>query len=130
MSDAPSSSTGLAPNVAGALSYVLGPITGVAFLVLEKESRFVRFHAAQSIGVSIALFALNIVLMVVSGVLGVIPVLGWLIALALSMAVSFGSLGLWVYLMYQAFQGQEWEVPVIGAQVRRYLSPAAIAPPR
>ncbi len=46
------SSTGLAPNVAAALSYILGPITGVLFLVLEKENRFVRFHAAQSITVA------------------------------------------------------------------------------
>ena len=46
---ATTSSTGLQPNVAGALSYLLGIITGVLFLVIEKENRFVRFHAAQSI---------------------------------------------------------------------------------
>jgi uncharacterized membrane protein len=42
-------STGLAANVAGLLTYILGPITGVLFLVLEKENRFVRFHAMQSV---------------------------------------------------------------------------------
>lgn len=118
---APHGSTGLAPNVAGALSYLLGPITGVLFLVLEKESRFVRFHAAQSVGVGIALFAVNVVLVVLSGILNNIPILGWLIGLALSLVLGFASFVLWLFLMYRAYQGDEWEVPVIGAQVRRYV---------
>ena len=42
-------STGLAPNVAAALSYVLGPITGVLFLVLEKQNRFVRLPTAATL---------------------------------------------------------------------------------
>ena len=45
--------TGLAPNVAGALSYVLGLVTGILFVLLERD-RFVRFHAFQSILVSVA----------------------------------------------------------------------------
>ena len=52
MTSPATTSTGLAPHVAGALAYVLGPITGVVFLVIEKDNRFVRFHAAQSIAVS------------------------------------------------------------------------------
>src|SRR5918992_897204 len=54
------SSSGLAPNVAGALAYVLGIITGVIFLVIEKENRFVRFHAAQSIAVTLGLAVVSI----------------------------------------------------------------------
>ena len=119
---APQGTTGLAPNVAGALSYLLLPITGILFLVLEKESRFVRFHAAQAVGVGIALFAVNVVLVVLSTVLAVIPILGWLIGLALSMVVGLGSFCLWLYLMYRAYSGDEWEVPLVGPQVRRYLS--------
>ncbi|HEX2090883.1 MAG TPA: DUF4870 domain-containing protein [Longimicrobiaceae bacterium] len=131
MSDTPSSSqgTGLAPNVAGALSYLLGPITGILFLVLEKESRFVRFHAAQSIGVSIVLFVVNVALMVLTGVLSVIPILGTLIGFLLSLAVGLASFGLWLYLMYRAYQGEEWEVPWVGTQVRRYVSGVAALPP-
>jgi uncharacterized membrane protein len=118
----PQGTTGLAPNVAGALSYLLGPITGVLFLVLEKENRFVRFHAAQSIGVGLVLFAANIVLTVLGNVLSNIPILGFLVSLALAMAVGLASFVLWLYLMYRAWQGDEWEVPVIGAQVRSYLA--------
>ena len=119
---APQGTTGLAPNVAGALSYLLGPITGVLFLVLEKENRFVRFHAAQSIGVGLVLFAANIVVMVLSGILKYIPILGFLVSVALGLGLSLVSFVLWLYLMYRAWQGDEWEVPVIGAQVRSYLA--------
>lgn len=127
---APQGTTGLAPNVAGALSYLLMPITGILFFVLEKEDRFVRFHAAQSIGVGIAFFAVNVVLMVLSSVLAVIPILGWLVALALTMVVGLGGFCLWLYLMYRAYQGDEWEVPLVGPQVRRYLAGGTAVMPR
>ncbi|HLL47627.1 MAG TPA: DUF4870 domain-containing protein, partial [Longimicrobiaceae bacterium] len=107
----PQGTTGLAPNVAGALSYLLGPVTGVLFLVLEKESRFVRFHAAQSIGVSIVLVVVNFALVVLSAILGFLPIIGWLISIALSLVLGLASLVLWLYLMYRAYQGDEWEVP-------------------
>ena len=118
---AATTSTGLQPNVAGALSYLLGLITGVAFLVLEKENRFVRFHAAQSIAVSIAMIALSIAFSILTGVLAFIPILGWIAALLLSLVVGFGSFALWLYLMWQAFQGKEWEAPLVGAYARRMM---------
>lgn len=114
-------STGLQPNVAGALCYLLGVITGVAFLVLEKENRFVRFHAAQSIVISIAMIALSIALSILSGVLAFIPILGWIVALLLSLVIGFGSFALWLFLMWQAFQGKEWEAPVVGTYARRMM---------
>lgn len=125
MSDSPSApqgTTGLAPNVAGALSYLLGPVTGVLFLVLEKESRFVRFHAAQSIGVTVVAVVANIALAVLGTILGFLPIIGWLVSIALSLVVMLAGFGLWLYLMYRAYQGDEWEVPGVGAQVRRYVA--------
>ena len=113
------SSTGLSPNVAAALSYVLGPITGVLFLVLEKQNRFVRFHAAQSITVGVALIALSIALSILSTVLAFIPVLGWIVAILLSLALGLGSFVLWILLMWRAWQGREWETPVAGSFARR-----------
>lgn len=114
-------SAGLAPNVAGALAYFLGPITGVLFLVIEKENRFVRYHAAQSIVVSVALIALNIALSIAGAVLGVLPIIGWLLAFLLTMGVALGGFLLWVTLMYRAFSGQEWEVPLIGHHSRKLI---------
>jgi uncharacterized membrane protein len=115
-------SSGLAPNVAGALAYLLGPITGILFLVIEKENRFVRFHAAQSIVVGVAMVLLYIVLTVLSTILAVIPILGWIIGLLLTLIVGLGSFVLWLLLMYQAFQGREWQLPVLAPYARRMIS--------
>jgi uncharacterized membrane protein len=89
--DALGTSTGLAPNVAGALAYVLGPITGIAFLILETKSRFVRFHAAQSTVVFVIVFALSVVLGVLGTALAFIPFLGWIVSVLLSLGLSTGS---------------------------------------
>lgn len=119
---ATSSSTGLAANVAGALAYVLGPVTGIAFFFIEKENQFVRFHAAQSITVSAILIAASIAVSIVSAVLAVVPILGWLIALALSAGLGLASFALWLVLMYKAYSGEEWEVPVAGPLARKLLT--------
>lgn len=111
--------TGLPPNIAGSLAYLLGPITGILFLVLERESRFVRFHAAQSIVVSIICIIFSIALSVLSAILGVVPVIGWLLGIALSLGMGLAFFALWLVLMFTAFQGKEWEVPLLGVQARR-----------
>jgi len=93
------SSTGLEENVAGFFCYLLGFITGIVFLVVEKQSSFVRFHAKQSTITFLVLF-------VISLILGWIPVVGFLI-------VMF-SLVLWLLLMVKALQGQRYKLPIIG----------------
>ncbi len=103
--------TGLNKNTSGALSYVLGPITGVIFLVIEKDP-YVRFHAMQSIVYSVAAFVLNMVL-------GITIILA--LALPLLWIVEFV---LWLLLIYKAWQGQEWELPVIGKFARQLASKA------
>ncbi|MEH7387380.1 DUF4870 domain-containing protein [Bacillus sp. JJ1521] len=103
-------SSGLTENVAGLLSYVLGPITGIVFFMIEKESRFVRFHALQSIFVFVAIF-------IITQVLSFIPFIGWIIAFIASPL----SLILWIILMYQAYQGKWFKLPVIGEIVDQQL---------
>jgi uncharacterized membrane protein len=102
-SESQPSSTGLDPNLAGLLTYVLGFISGLVFLVVEKKSAYVRFHAYQS---TIAFLALSIT----SFILGFIPVIGALLGSALSLA----SLALWVVLMIKAFQGERFKLPILG----------------
>lgn len=100
--------TGLSKNTAGALSYVLGPITGVIFLLLEKDE-FVRFHAMQSIVVFIGLFAID-------------WILGFtIILLPLTALVGLLAFILWLLLIYQAYQGREFEVPFAGKIARDLL---------
>lgn len=123
----PNSTTGLPDNLAGALSYVLGPVTGIIFLVWEKQSRFVRFHAMQALLVGVVLIILNYVLNVLNAVLVRIPFIGWLFALGLALVVGLASLVLWLALMYAAYTGKEWELPVIGAEARKLLGDTGIA---
>jgi uncharacterized membrane protein len=97
------SSTGMDENVVGLLTYVFGLVTGILFLIIEKESKFVRFHAFQSILISAVYIILNMVL-------GFIPIIGWLISLLLSPVFFI----LWLVLLYQAYQGKWFKLPVIG----------------
>ena len=97
------SSLGLDANVAACLSYVLGLITGIIFYVLEKENKFVKFHAMQSIVLFGAVFVLGIIL-------PFIPVIG----LILLPIVYIGSIVLWILLMVKAYQGETFKLPVAG----------------
>lgn len=115
----PVAGTGLEPNVAGALSYLLGALTGVLFLVIDGQRPFVRFHAMQAIMVTVAAVVLSVALGIVTAVLAVVPILGWLVAFLLSIAFSGALLILWLYLMYRAWQGDEWEVPIAGRYARQ-----------
>ncbi len=97
------SSTSLKPNIAAMLTYVLGFITGIIFIIIEKENKFVRFHAMQSIIISVALLVLSIFL-------GFLPIIGWLISLLIA-PITFI---LWIVLMYKAYNNEWFELPVIG----------------
>jgi uncharacterized membrane protein len=121
------STTGMADNLAGALAYGLGPLSAIFFLVVEKESRFVRFHAMQSLLVGVLLIIVNAVLNFLNAVLVRIPLIGWLFALGLALVVGLASLVLWLALMYAAYRGQEWELPVVGKEARKLLADAAVA---
>ncbi len=96
------SSTGLKPNIAGLLCYLFGWITGIIFLVIEKKSQFVRFHAAQSLVVFAALSILGIIL-------NFIPYIWFLSAI-----VGLLGFALWVVLMYKAYQGETYKLPIAG----------------
>jgi uncharacterized membrane protein len=93
---------GLAENLSGVVAYVLGFITGIVLLVVEKENKFVRFHAAQSTVVFGGIFIISIIL-------GFIPVIGWLIALLL----PFVGFVLWLYLMFMAYKGNLYRLPIV-----------------
>ncbi|MCM8757490.1 MAG: DUF4870 domain-containing protein, partial [Candidatus Omnitrophica bacterium] len=77
--------------------------TGIIFYVIEKENKFVRFHAMQSTVVFGFLFVLSMVLRF-------IPILGW----TLNILVSIFSLILWIILMIKAYQGESFKLPVAG----------------
>jgi uncharacterized membrane protein len=114
----PAAASGLTPNVAGALAYLVGAITGILFLVIDpfKSDRFVRFHAFQSIFFNLAWIAFWIIWMIVGVMLGAISHgLFFIIQLPINLLITVGGFCLWAYLMYQAYQGKTFQLPVIGA---------------
>ncbi|MFA5175768.1 MAG: DUF4870 domain-containing protein [Candidatus Nanoarchaeia archaeon] len=101
---------GLDENVEGLLCYVLIFITGIVFLILEKDNKFVKFHALQSLLTFAGLF-------VVTMVLFMIPILGWLVGMLLEIL----GFVLWIVLMVKAFQGEKFKLPVIGDFVEKQV---------
>ena len=102
-SDTGKSSTGMQPNVAGLLCYLVGFVTGIVFIIIEKENKFVRFHAMQSIFVFGGLFVLQIIL-------SFIPFIGWLFGILNSIL----GLILWILLMIKAYNGEMYKLPFVG----------------
>ena len=92
-------SVGLTENVAGLLCYVLGWISGLVFILIEPENKFVRFHAMQSI---IVFGALTIA----HGVLDWIPFIGAFFA---GIVLLLGFI-LWIVLMIKAHQGKRYKL--------------------
>jgi uncharacterized membrane protein len=104
------SSTGLDENTAGILCYVLGWLSGIVFIVLERESNFIKFHAVQSIIV----FG---VLSLISGLLGWIPVIG----LILRIAIGILAFVLWIMLMVKAGRGERYKVKWAGDYAEKWV---------
>jgi uncharacterized membrane protein len=113
--------TALTPNIAGALAYSLGIITGVLFLVLEpyRRDRFVRFHAMQSILYFVAAVAFNILWRIMIGIL--MSISGWIaiVSFPIRMLISLGLFGLWLFLMFQAYSQREFSLPILGAIAKK-----------
>jgi uncharacterized membrane protein len=116
--------SGLTPNVAAALAYILGFITGVVFLVLDpyKKDRFVRFHAMQSILYSAAGIIFRIGWSILVGAL--VDISGWaaLVLVPVGVVISLGLFGFWIFLMYQAYCNREFRIPIIGAIAAKQVS--------
>jgi uncharacterized membrane protein len=110
-------------NVASALAYLAGFITGIIFLVLDpyKSNSVVRFHAYQSIFFNVAWFAFWIVWMIVSAILTPLSAgLFGLIALPLILIFSLVGFCLWAFLMYQAYQQKLFRLPIVGKFAAQY----------
>jgi uncharacterized membrane protein len=114
---APVAGSGITPNVAGALAYLVGAITGILFLVVDpfKNDRFVRFHAFQSIFFNLAWIAFWIVWTIIGLTLSAVSHgLFFIIQLPINLLVTVGGFCLWIYLMYSAYQGKTFQIPIIG----------------
>ena len=94
---------GLDKNIEGVLCYLLFWISGLIFLLLEREDDFIRFHAMQSF---VTFLSLNLVAIVVSA----IPIIGWVISALINIAIIV----LWIVGMIKAYNGEMYKFPVFG----------------
>jgi len=97
---------GLPVNTACALCYLIGWVTGLGFLLAEKGNAKVRFHAMQSL-----LFFGGLT------VISFVPVIGWL----LSPFVLIIGFVVWLMSIYKAYNGEDFELPVVGKFAREQL---------
>jgi uncharacterized membrane protein len=104
--------SGIEPNLAGLLCYAVWWITGIIFLLIEKENKFIRFHAIQSIFTFGAISIIQIIL-------GFIPVVGWILGVIVWVAAFI----LWILLMYQAYQGKMFKLPIVGDIAEKQSGP-------
>ena len=111
MENTQKTSTGLDANVAAALTYAVGWVTGLAFLVMEKDNRFVRFHAMQST-IVFATLSLGFIL------LQSIPLLGMLLSIFIVIPVSAV---LWLLMMFKAYQGERFKLPIAGEMAEQRI---------
>jgi len=114
-------SLGLTQNVAAGLSYVFVWVSGLIIFLTEKQNRFVRFHAMQSIlffgGISI----LEIVLRFLSA----LPILGFFAGLLIVLLGFVWVVG-WIVLVINGFQGKYFKLPIIGDYAEKYADQVKI----
>ena len=113
-----STATALQPNIAGLLCYILGFVTGIFFLVAEPYRRdaFVRFHAYQSIFLSVGGIVLRFAL---GMLLSFTPWTLWSLISTMSSLVSLALFLLFLLLMYKAYGNERFKLPVIGDLAER-----------
>lgn len=106
--------SGLAPNIAGLLCYICTPITGIVFLLIEKENRDVIFHAWQSLIFGIAYIALIVAIEILAAIMGFIAsVLGIIVGFFVPLVVLAAFI-IWIVCLIKAYQGERWRIPLIG----------------
>jgi uncharacterized membrane protein len=117
---------GLAPNVAGMLCYFplccVGLIFSIVAVIVEKQSRFVRFHAFQSLLVHGALVVAVVAMQIFSFVLAAISGLLSLLFSLLFGILGLGILGAMIFLMVKAYNNEEYSLPTLGELARNWSS--------
>lgn len=113
MNQQASGGSGLAPNVASMLCYLCGFVTGIIFLLIEKDNKEVKFHAWHAISLNVAIIAIYIGLTILSAILGMIA--GPLAAIVgiLMLLVNLTYFVVWILNMVKAFQGQRLVIPYL-----------------
>lgn len=113
-------SSGLQENVASLLCYLFTWLSGLIFLLIEKENRTVRFHAIQSLCLCVVAVVLFIVVAILTAILGAIATALALIGTLLWAVVGIGIFVIWILLMVRAYQGNLWKLPIVGEMAAKW----------
>jgi uncharacterized membrane protein len=105
----------LADNVAGMLAYFT-IIPAIIFLLIEpyNRNRFVRFHSFQCLFVTGALVVIDVGLSILSVMLRLLPMVGWMVMAVVWPLYSLAILALWLLLVIKAYQHQIFKLPIVG----------------
>ena len=114
LADPAPSSTGLEPNLAAALAYLAGPVSGLLILIVERSNTFVRFHAWQSVLGLGGLAALAVATLIFSFLTLLISPLAFTVMYRLSEVAAGVWVVAWVWCLVTAFNGRASKLPVAG----------------
>ena len=116
---------GLEPNLAGLLCYApccIGLVVSIGAVILEKQNRFLKFHAFQSLLLHGAFLVLWIGLMVAGVVLGSISGMLSMLMLPVQIVIGLAVFALTVFLMVKAYNGEEFKLPTLGDLAKNWAS--------
>ena len=99
------------------LCYILWPVACIFFLLVGpyNKNKFVRFHAFQALFLGLAGILVAIALQIMTSIFALIPILGWIVDIFAWMVFSIVILVLVILLMYKAYNGEQYGLPVIGS---------------
>lgn len=117
------SSTGLTPPVAAVLAYLAGPFSGALLLATERTSRFVRFHAWQSLIALGALGVAAVVFLLLAFALLLVSPVAFSTMLWLAALTALAWLLVWAVCLFEAYKGRVWKLPVVGVYAERRAFP-------
>lgn len=113
------SSTGLDPAMAAALAYLVGPLSGALILLVERSSRFVRFHALQSIFGLGGLWLIGFAFYVLAFLALFVSPTGFRVLLWMAGLTWATWVVVWILCLVKAFGGEEWRLPIAGPRAER-----------
>lgn len=113
--------SGFQPNIAAALSYALTVATGTFIFVVEKDNKYVRFHALQAILFGAAWIMLWVLASIGTTMLWPVTVVGLIMTDVILFGVVVGGFVVWLFLLYKAYTGARFKLPVLGNIAERFL---------
>lgn len=121
------SALGLDGNVTALIGYIVG-IIALVLIFIEKDNKFVRFHAIQSVMWQVAMWVAFVVLWVVIVVLGVILAqvstglasIVWILSTLVFLLWVVALVGGIIFAAIKAFGGNMFKLPIVGGLAEKW----------